>query len=209
MVNAVVQKPETIYDEESDILRLQFKERPSVHSVDVAEGIVLDYDEEGHVVAIEIDGAGMLLRDFRNRADAVFSATRYLDTFRKLLSFGSMFNGPRSAATHVPTGLEAMLLECERKDPEEGVAQALKFGFPEFAQEDLAHTLAGIPPALCFPLRNLVVDYLKSNPTQKPEKKRVTLVLDDYIHSIYQWRAEEERSSLQKVMSEELKQHVL
>ena len=68
MDNAVVQKPETIYDEEADVLRLQFEEKPSVRSVEVAEGIVLDYDEEGRVVAIEIDGAGVLLRDFRDRA---------------------------------------------------------------------------------------------------------------------------------------------
>ena len=68
MDNAVVQKPETIYDEEADVLRLQFEEKPSVRSVEVVEGIVLDYDEEGRVVAIEIDGAGVLLRDFRDRA---------------------------------------------------------------------------------------------------------------------------------------------
>ena len=209
MVDAVVRRPEIIYAEESDILRVQFEEKPSVQSVEVAEGIVLDYDEEGRAVAIEIDGAGLLLRDFRIRANAVFSSERYLDTFQKLLSFGSMFDGPQSAATRVPTGLEAMLLQCERRDPAEGVAQALKFGFPEAAQDDLAHTLFSIPPALCFPLRKQVVGYLQGDSTQKLEKKRVTLLLDTYIHSIYQSRSEDENSSLQKVMSEALKQHVL
>ncbi len=68
MVGAVVRKPETIYDEESDILRIQFEEKPSVQSAEVAEGIVLDYDEEGRTVAIEIDGAGLLLRDFRGQS---------------------------------------------------------------------------------------------------------------------------------------------
>ena len=58
MAGAVVQKPEIIYDEESDILRLQLLEQPSVESVEVAEGVVLDYDGDGKVVAIEIDGAG-------------------------------------------------------------------------------------------------------------------------------------------------------
>ena len=61
MDNVVVQKPETTYDEKADVLRLQFEEKPSVRSVEVAESIVLDYDEEGRVVAIEIDGAGVLL----------------------------------------------------------------------------------------------------------------------------------------------------
>lgn len=58
-----MRKPETIYDKQSDILRLQFDEKPSVQSVEVAEGIVLDYDEAGRVVAIEIDGASILLRE--------------------------------------------------------------------------------------------------------------------------------------------------
>ena len=65
-----MRKPETIYDQESDILRLQFEEKPSVRSVEVAEGVVLDYDEAGRVVAIEIDGAGVLLRDFARKAEA-------------------------------------------------------------------------------------------------------------------------------------------
>ena len=75
MADAVVQKVEIIYDGDSDILRLQLQETPSVRSVEVGEGIVLDYDEEGVVVAIEIDGAGRLLGDFRARADAAFSRT--------------------------------------------------------------------------------------------------------------------------------------
>ena len=66
MAGAVAQKPEIIYDEESDIPRLQLQDKPSVESVEVAEGVVLDYDGEGKVVAIEIDGAGQLLREFHN-----------------------------------------------------------------------------------------------------------------------------------------------
>ena len=65
-----MQKPETIYDKESDILRMQFEEKPSVRSVEVAEGVVLDYDKTGCVVAIEIDGASVLLRDFAKKAEA-------------------------------------------------------------------------------------------------------------------------------------------
>lgn len=58
-----MRKPETIHDKESDTLRLQFDEKPSVQSVEVAEGVVLDYDEAGRVVATEIDGVSVLLRD--------------------------------------------------------------------------------------------------------------------------------------------------
>ncbi len=73
MVDAVVRKPETIYDKQSDILRMQFEEKPSVRSVEVAEGVVLDYDEAGRVVAIEIDGASILLREFASKAEAALS----------------------------------------------------------------------------------------------------------------------------------------
>ena len=76
-------------------------------------------------------------------------------------------------------------------------------------RSELAHTLASIPPALCYPLRKQVVNHLQGDPTHRPEKKRATLILDNYIHSMYQSRAEDEHSSLQKVMSEALKQHVL
>ena len=70
MVDTVVRKPETIYDKQSDILRMQFEEKPSVRSVEIAEGVVLDYDEAGRVVAIEVDGASILLRDFAKKAEA-------------------------------------------------------------------------------------------------------------------------------------------
>ena len=74
MAGAVVQKPEIIYDEDSDILRLQFQDKPSVESVEVAEGVVLDYDRAGKVVAIEIDGAGQLLREFITEGQSRFLA---------------------------------------------------------------------------------------------------------------------------------------
>ncbi len=74
MAAAVVQRPEMIYDEESDILRLQLEDKPSVESVEVAEGVVLDYDDAGKVVAIEIDGAGQLLREFITEGQSRFLA---------------------------------------------------------------------------------------------------------------------------------------
>ena len=68
-----MRKPETIYDKESDILRVQFEEKPSVRSVEVAEGVVLDYDAAGRPVAIEIDGASVLLRKLATKAKAALS----------------------------------------------------------------------------------------------------------------------------------------
>ena len=41
MADAIGQKPEITYDEESDILRLQLQDIPSVESVEVAERGVL------------------------------------------------------------------------------------------------------------------------------------------------------------------------
>lgn len=70
MANPLVKRPETIYDLESDILRIQFVDVPSTHSIEVAEGVVLDYDEKGHAVAIEVEDASMVLREFALRAKA-------------------------------------------------------------------------------------------------------------------------------------------
>lgn len=70
MAKPLVKRPETIYDLESDILRIQFIDVPSTHSIEVAEGIVLDYDEKGHAVAIEVEDASTVLQEFALRAKA-------------------------------------------------------------------------------------------------------------------------------------------
>lgn len=41
----------------SDMLTIQLSKRPSVESEEVTDGFVFDYDEEGRVVGIEIEGA--------------------------------------------------------------------------------------------------------------------------------------------------------
>ena len=76
MARAVVGKPKVIYDKQSDILRIQIDERPSTQSAEVAEGVVLDYAEDGRAVAIEIDGAGLLLSEFRTAAASALSPLR-------------------------------------------------------------------------------------------------------------------------------------
>jgi len=45
------------YDPDSDMLYLQLGDRTSIESAEVAPGIVLDYDEDGQVVGIEIEDA--------------------------------------------------------------------------------------------------------------------------------------------------------
>lgn len=44
----------TIYDAEADALYVRFAEKPVVQSEEVAEGVVLDFDAEGRIVAIEV-----------------------------------------------------------------------------------------------------------------------------------------------------------
>ncbi len=44
----------TTYDAESDALYVRFAEKPVVESEEVAEGVVLDFDAEGRIVAIEV-----------------------------------------------------------------------------------------------------------------------------------------------------------
>jgi len=43
-------------DLESDALYIRFAERPIMESEEVAKGIILDFDDQGHVVGLEILG---------------------------------------------------------------------------------------------------------------------------------------------------------
>lgn len=45
------------YDEQTDSLYIHLSERSAVDSDEVAEGVVLDYDEQGHVVGIDLQHA--------------------------------------------------------------------------------------------------------------------------------------------------------
>lgn len=42
---------------DTDSLYIDLKERPSVQSLEVAEGVVLDFDASGQLVGIDIDNA--------------------------------------------------------------------------------------------------------------------------------------------------------
>ncbi len=44
----------TIYDPEADALYLRFADASIVESEEVADGVVLDFDAEGRIVAIEV-----------------------------------------------------------------------------------------------------------------------------------------------------------
>lgn len=45
------------YYPETDSLYIDLSEKPSAESVEISEGIVLDYDAEGNLVGIDIDNA--------------------------------------------------------------------------------------------------------------------------------------------------------
>lgn len=45
------------YYPETDSLYIDLSERPSVESREISEGVVLDYDDHGHLVGIDIDNA--------------------------------------------------------------------------------------------------------------------------------------------------------
>jgi uncharacterized protein YuzE len=45
------------YYQETDSLYIDLSEKKSVESVEVSEGIVIDYDENGNIVGIDIDNA--------------------------------------------------------------------------------------------------------------------------------------------------------
>ncbi len=45
------------YYPETDTLYIELKETPSVESEEIADGVVLDYDNSGEIVGIEIERA--------------------------------------------------------------------------------------------------------------------------------------------------------
>jgi len=45
------------YHPETDSLYIDISERPSTESREISEGVVLDYDIDGHLVGIDIDNA--------------------------------------------------------------------------------------------------------------------------------------------------------
>jgi len=45
------------YYPETDSLYIDLSSKPSIKSVEISEGVVIDYDEKGHVVGIDIDNA--------------------------------------------------------------------------------------------------------------------------------------------------------
>lgn len=45
------------YYKDTDSLYIDLSESPSVESRDVSDGVVLDYDAQGHLVGIDIDNA--------------------------------------------------------------------------------------------------------------------------------------------------------
>jgi uncharacterized protein YuzE len=49
------------YYPETDSLYIDLSSRPSVDSREVGHGVVVDFDEAGNVVGIDIDGASKLL----------------------------------------------------------------------------------------------------------------------------------------------------
>ena len=45
------------HDPETDMLYIEFEDRPSLESFELWDGIVIDLDADEHVVGIEIEGA--------------------------------------------------------------------------------------------------------------------------------------------------------
>lgn len=46
------------YFPETDSLYIELVEKPSADSVEVSDGVVIDYDDQGNIVGIDIDQAG-------------------------------------------------------------------------------------------------------------------------------------------------------
>jgi uncharacterized protein YuzE len=49
------------YYPETDSMYIDLKSKPSADSVEISEGVVLDYDESGNLIGIDIDNASQKL----------------------------------------------------------------------------------------------------------------------------------------------------
>ena len=45
------------YDRETHMLVIVFRDKPSVESEEIAQGVVLDFDDKGNIVGMEIEDA--------------------------------------------------------------------------------------------------------------------------------------------------------
>ena len=45
------------YYPETDSLYIDLSSKPSKESIEISEGVVLDYDDKGHIIGIDIDNA--------------------------------------------------------------------------------------------------------------------------------------------------------
>jgi uncharacterized protein YuzE len=45
------------YYPETDSLYIDLSSKPSKESIEISEGVVLDYDDDGHIAGIDIDNA--------------------------------------------------------------------------------------------------------------------------------------------------------
>ena len=59
------------YYKETDSLYIDLSHRTSVDSREVAPGVVLDFDEEGHLVGIDIDHASKILDLSKLEAESI------------------------------------------------------------------------------------------------------------------------------------------
>lgn len=53
----------TIYDPDKDILQISFTKEPVEETTQIAPGLILDYDEDGKVIGLEIRKASQKVDD--------------------------------------------------------------------------------------------------------------------------------------------------
>lgn len=59
------------YDSESDSLYIDLAEREASESQEVADGVVVDFDSQGHIVGIDIEDASKIVNLSRLETDSL------------------------------------------------------------------------------------------------------------------------------------------
>lgn len=81
-------KPDFYYDSETDSLHLDLGKHPSVDSLEVAEGIVLDYDKHNKIIGIDIQHASRWLSVIDGVAESIRKSPQEIPGQRESHSIG-------------------------------------------------------------------------------------------------------------------------
>ena len=174
-------KPLIVYDAETDTLGINFTDEPGTSAEDVADGIVLSYNDNNKPTGIEVDQAlARLLGGMRGNS---------VETFERLAEIAR-------AVGSLP--VEGALLHVQASDREGAVEEAVRLGLPDKDRNQLLQAISRVSENTSRLYQEALKEYLKSDPTEAI--KRVTLRMPTPLYSMVAALATERKESMHQYM---------